>query len=310
MCPSRNLIARSFLTFAIAASAQTPQADGGGSDSQTPLQPALFAPGVVSTDQQESYPTFTPDGNILYFKRSRDRSPESQAYILKSELADGVWSAPETASISGKHSDADPFVSPDGRRLFFTSNRPRAGEQRTDQDIWVAEWMGDRWAEPTHLGPTVNSDKNEYSPIVTGDGTLYFSSSREGGLGSGDLYRCTLEGGAYTRPENLGPQVNSSHGEWNVIVSPDETLMIFEASGRAENHSPAGDLYVSRNEAGEWTPAVHLRSLSSEGSDLSPRFSLDGRYLFFASNRPPRPGSLDVYRVELDEVLQALEGRD
>lgn len=295
-------------TLALLATAQTStrRDESEGAIPPASVMPTLFAPGVISSGMAESFPTVTPDGLILYFKRARDRSPETRSYIMTSHHVNDVWSEPEVAEFSGEYSDADPFVSVDGRQLFFTSDRPIGDETPSSRDIWVVERTTDRWSEPIHLGPVVNSDKDEYSPIVTANGTLYFGSNREGGLGSGDLYRSKLIDGQYTEPENLGPQVNSANGEWNLIVSPDETLMIFEASGRAGNISPPGDLYLSRNEGGEWSAASHLGPLNTERSELSPRFSPDLRFLFFASNRSPQPDNLDIYHIEFQPLLAAL----
>src|SRR5689334_7546162 len=104
-------------------------------DAAQPMQPALFAPGVISTADMELNAAFTPDGRTLYFTK---RTPKAQFWtILVSSLKGSRWSTPRVAEFSGQYADFDPFVSPDGSQLFFNSNRPAPGKTKNDFDIWV-----------------------------------------------------------------------------------------------------------------------------------------------------------------------------
>jgi len=187
-----------------------------------PPEITIFAPGVVSTPGAAEYlPTFSPDGKTVYFARSAGFDLESRRTIYVSRLVDGAWAAPEIAPFSGKDSDTDPFLSPDGMSLYFASTRPVNGSPRRDMELWVVVRRDGAWSEPRHLGPSINSATPENSPVVTRDGSLYFRSSRAGGLGQGDLYRATPAGDGYAEPVNIGPPVNSPLGEWNLLVEPD-----------------------------------------------------------------------------------------
>jgi hypothetical protein len=107
--------------------------------SSNPLpEPAVFAPGVISTGDYETHPAFTPDGKTDYFLKN---TPTFSFWtILKSHFAYGKWNTPEVAPFSGQYSDADPFITADGSKLFFISNRPlKAGEKAKDLDNWVME---------------------------------------------------------------------------------------------------------------------------------------------------------------------------
>ena len=139
--------------------------------------PILFAPGVISTGDIEFAPAFEPDMKTVYFVKG---SPGAKRvmWILVSRLRDGKWSTPEIAPFSGQYSDIDPTVSPDGRKLFFASNRPSEGTApRKDFDIWVVEKTEGGWSAPRNLGAPVNSAGSETTTSVTSDGTLYFASS-------------------------------------------------------------------------------------------------------------------------------------
>jgi WD40-like Beta Propeller Repeat len=88
------------------------------------LEPALFGEGVVSTGEYESHPAFTPEGRTLYFVRSTPEFTNWTIYVA--EYVDGRWSAPKVAPFSGKHRDADPFITADGKQLYFISDRSTA----------------------------------------------------------------------------------------------------------------------------------------------------------------------------------------
>lgn len=95
----------------------------------TPVMPAeIFGAGTISTAAPEFAASLTADGSTIYFNRiSEDRS---EILILTAHrLGDGSWSPAEKVPFTGVHRDVDPFITADGRRLFFSSNRPAPGEE-------------------------------------------------------------------------------------------------------------------------------------------------------------------------------------
>src|SRR5262245_27526447 len=105
----------------------------------TNTQPSLFAEGVISTGEMELNAAFTPDGKTIYFTK---RTPRPLLWVIVvSHFRGGKWSPPEVAEFSGQYSDFDPFISPDGKKLYFCSNRPVDGQPRQDFDIWAVENM-------------------------------------------------------------------------------------------------------------------------------------------------------------------------
>jgi len=261
---------------------------------QTPT-PRPFTPWSEPGQPLFAGATFSPDGQTVYFTRYSAFEVDAVKTILVSHRLREGWSKPEPAPFSGPWSDTTPFVSPDGMRLYFASNRPVDGRTKDDFDIWFVERTNNEWGAPRHES-AVASPANELSPAVTARGVLYFCSWREeGGLGLGDLWRADPLGEGHGSPRNLGSPVNGPTGEWGVSVSPDERLLIFESSGRTEGLSESGDLYVSRNDGLGWSPPKHLAGpINTAASELSPRFSPDGRTLYFASNRR---GRLEMWGV-------------
>jgi hypothetical protein len=270
-------------------------------------EPRIFAPGIVSTTDDEFGGAFTKDGRTVYFNRSVLRH---YLYVIcESHFVDGKWTKPEVAPFSGLYRDSDPVISPDGERLFFVSDRPVNGKPKTDFDIWSVSRKGEGWGEPVHLDAPVNGDSGEYFASAAANGTLYFSSDRAGGKGGLDIYRSRLVDGKYTEPENLGDAVNTPGWELDCLIAPDESFLIIGAIGRPDSLG-LYDLYVSYNRDGAWTPAKSLGpKINTSARDYSPRLSPDGRYLFFTSEKDfaTNPLKKPLTYDELERGLRSLQ---
>ena len=325
---SRVAVVKVALVFALATSAGLLAASPGaapGKSGRLPYavegalaEPAIFADGVVSTGAFETHPAFTPDGRTLYFVRSTPQFTDWKIYV--SRFADGRWSKPEMAPFSGKYRDADPYVTADGKQLYFISDRPVDGKPKEDMDIWVMSRKGDGWGEPRNLGAPVNSAGSEWLPRPAASGALYFGSDRPGGQGHTDLYRAPRDGDRFGPPENLGAVVNSDADEYEPCIAPDESFLVFMADGRPDS-AGGGDLYITYRKDGAWTPPKNLGpAINRRALDIAPWLSPDGKYFFFASGRRDpaipqgerpdrsRNGLGDIYQIDLD-ALHALAGR-
>ena len=171
------LLAAVVSSWAAAGFAQT------AAGTATKPQPQLLAPGVISTGDVEFGPALEPDGKTLYFCKGSPGMKRAM-WILVSRLRDGAWTTPEIAPFSGRYTDIDPTLSPDGKKLFFASTRPLegSGAEPKDFDIWVVEKTDRGWGEPRNLGAPVNSKGAESTTSVTADGTLYFASAGRFGV--------------------------------------------------------------------------------------------------------------------------------
>jgi DNA-binding beta-propeller fold protein YncE len=186
----------------------------------------------------------------------------------------------EALEIAGAAEISDPWYDRESGRLFFVSRGPGPAGPKSDRDIFVSHFSDGAWSDAERLDAPVNLDSDEYSPVLRGN-KLYFASAREG---QGDLYVIDLETESAT-PQRLPPALNSHGGEWNLWVSENEAVVIFEASSRAANQSASGDLYLSaRDRKGRWRPAVPLARLNRKGSELNAR--VIGQDLLFARQSP------------------------
>lgn len=260
-------------------------------DSDQPMpQPVMFGEGVVSTAEDDLNAAFSPDGKFVFFTRNFPRN--RLGVILFSEYKNKKWSAPQIAPFSGQATDYDPFFSADGSKIFYCSNRGADGKAKADFDIWYVEKTSNgNWSEPKSAGAPVNSPTDEFYPSVAADGTLYFSSNRQGGKGSYDIYRSRFVDGKFTEIENLGEGVNTPGVELDNYISPDQKFLVFAANGRKDDlGGGSGDLYISLNKNGTFTAARNLGApINSPAREYCPIGSPNGKYFFFSSFR----GNLD-----------------
>ena len=243
-------------------------------DSNAKVTP--FAPGIVSTSNDEGAASFTPDGTTVYFTMGGVSST-----ICYSKEINGRWGTPAVASFSGRWNDMDAFVSPDGRRIFFSSDRPLPGtpadKANKHHDLWVVEDTGGgNWGEPHHLEGGINTGiGNDYAPSVGSDGTLYWCSrNREGNKGM-QTYFSTWLGDQYDRPKLLS--IPGASEVQDPFIAANGKYLVF-LNGQ--------DLFVSLRGPEDWLPATKIGPPVSIGDYLnSPYVSRDGKTLYFTSGR-------------------------
>lgn len=252
--------------------------------------PRSFEVGVITTDGDEYGPALTPDGRTMYLVRRIERGRVE--YIYASQFSRGKWSPPRVTGFSGQWFDKEPFVSVDGKRIYFASNRPWVkGNPPRDVDIWFVEKKFRGWSEARRVD-FINSDSTDSYPSATADGTIYFASNRPDGHGDYDIYRSRIVNGKYTEAENLGNAINTAGPEADPYIAPDESYMIF--SSVREGGYGESDLYISYQRAGKWSPPEILpTTVNSREWEFTPLVSPDGRYLFFSR------GWGDIFQIDV-----------
>ncbi len=256
--------------------------------------PQIFAPGVISlANRFETYPTFSPDGKEMFF--SVVNAGWTTGKIFHTQELNGSWTVPEVADFSNNnYVNWESFISPDGNRQFFTSkNRPPS----TSDDIWMIERISDTaWTTPVRLNSPVYSNSTDGSACVTNNGTIYFTSLRGGGYGGSIIYRAKFIDSAYSQVENLGNIIQTTSGEAEPFMAPDESYLIFISEYRAVGHG-GYDLWICfRNIDSSWTVPVNMGpSINTANDEYGPRVTTDGRYLFFT--RENRGITMDIYWV-------------
>lgn len=260
--------------------------------------PELF----LATNLAERDTAWSPDGKQLFYSLyERQRG----TIVTRAENPDG-WSDPEFAAFSGEYSELEPFITHDGAWLYFVSKRPRPGETEPGEwDIWRIPRTADGLGEPEILPAPVNDEHKEFYPSLTTSGDLYFTSDRPGGLGGEDIWRARWTGDGWAEPENLGPSVNSPGPEFNSLIAPDGSWLIFGSV--REGDVGGGDLHIAfRGPDGDFLPSMNMgEPLNSSALDYCPALSPDGSILFFTSSRVPED---DPDPTSLDELEALVNG--
>jgi hypothetical protein len=292
-----------------------------------PASPEIFAGNIVSTSFSERDFALSPDGTEIFYTLQSAQGVFQTILYMKKDRG-GKWTKPEVAPFAGKFTDLEPAFSADGKKLFFSSNRPLNGTETKDFDIWVVEKKNDKWGEAQNIGSPVNTSLDEFYPSVSKNGNLYFTAAYKNAVGREDIWLSKWENGKYSEAISLDTAVNSKLYEFNAFVAPDESFIIFTSYGRKDDMG-RGDLYISlKNAAGEWLPAKNIALLNSDRLDYCPFVSPDKKILFFTSERnnlkktytdkavtldeltksftSPQNGSADIYWISFDKVLESI----
>ena len=173
------------------------------------------------------------DGKILFFTACDREDGFGRCDIYVSFLGAQGWSLAQNIgpSVNSPHWESQPSISPDGKDLYFVSNRP-GGQGK--MDIWKSTLTPQGiFGEPINLGKTINTADDEMSPFIhTDNQTLYFASKGHVGMGDFDLFlsRRTHALEKWANPENLGYPINTHEVENSLIVASDGLTAYFASN--------------------------------------------------------------------------------
>jgi hypothetical protein len=248
-------------------------------------RPEVFAP-TLSAGRDAGFvtnPVFAPDFRHFVFTAVDNRNPQRvQAALFVSRCRDGVWSAPRPAAALN-HVDftsSEAQFSPDGRWLYFSSNRP-PGARPWIVKVFRARLNADDFGAPELVDVPAPEKAGLFYPRFDAAGALLLTSDGLPGARRGDIWRAAPgKNGGYTTPIRFPGDINSDAEDWDLVEHPDGTLRIW-ASGR-----PGGagriDLWYSRRRGdGAWSAAKNLARLNTDAVETAPAFGPDGKALFF-----------------------------
>jgi outer membrane protein OmpA-like peptidoglycan-associated protein len=178
-------------------------------------KPSLLTPNINTPKYLESTASITPDGKTIYFASDRLNGHGGMDIYKTTMLPNGSWSNPVNLGpeVNTKNNEDAPFIHPDQKTLFFTSDGPNSMGGR---DIFMTRLVNDKWTSPENMGYPVNTTANDNYFTLIADGTrAYFSSDRKGGMGGQDIYYIDMPAESGNIPLTMikGKILNSETGK-------------------------------------------------------------------------------------------------
>ncbi|MEE9431732.1 MAG: hypothetical protein V3V16_11865 [Melioribacteraceae bacterium] len=232
--------------------------------------------------------TILSNGSEAYFTV---QSPlEEISIIVNIKKKKGIWSEPKILKFSGNFRDIEPFLSPNGLKLYFASNRPISTQTKEpkDFDIWFVERknINTDWSKPINMGLPINTERNEFYPSVANNNNLYFTSDLSSSKGKDDIFFSRWHNNFYSTPVSLSDSINTTGYEFNSYIAPDESFIIFSGYNRKDGLG-SGDLYISyKNQNETWSTSKNLgNDINSKYMDYCPFIDITSSTLYFTSKR-------------------------
>lgn len=252
----------------------------------------LFAPNIVSLKNvKEKSLAISPAGDEVFFSGGKSW-PESK--IMHVKKINNRWSEPQVADFSVDCFATEPAFSPDGKYLFFSSNR---GETDIRQYcIWRMERIGTGWGHPQKIIDIPDPNIWEFHPTVAKNGSIYFcywDAQKQFGY----IYKSEYSGGVYAEPKKIDVSFNTQISDTDPFIDPDEKYIITSSTG--QNGKGGYDVYISCKKGnGSWSFPVNLGNrFNTSGDEDSFDISPDGRFVFIYKQN-------DIYWTETKGVIE------
>ena len=262
---------------------------------------------TINSDFEEGTPAFSSDYREIYFTRCEAGKRERKGCeIMYSKRTGDAWSDPKNLGIlPDSVVAAHPALSSDGLTLYFVSDIAGGFGKK---DIWKSTRTkeGDTWSKPVNLGPDINTPGDELFSYCREDGTLYFASDGQIGMGGLDIFSAKPQPDGSWVIKNLKPPINSFADDFGIAFENQEERGIFSTTRKGKGND---DLYsfelpplkfnvtglVKDEKSGTAIPGSLVQLIASDGSNLQAetgnsgdfKFALKAAvdYIFLASKR-------------------------
>jgi len=247
------------------------------------------------------------DFGLIYFTSSRDdaagnktHGATGQSYtdIFESRIdKKSKWSTPVPVGvINTEFEEGTPSFSSDYKELYFT--RCESGKrERKGCEIMYSTKTGDSWSDPKNIGILPDSVVAAHPALSPDGSTLYFVSDIAGGFGKKDIWKVTRpQGGAWSKPVNLGPDINTPGDELFPYVREDGTLY-FSSDGLIGMGGL--DIFKAKPQPdGSWVVQNMKSPVNSFADDFGIAFENGNEKGIFSSTRKGK-GNDELYSFEL-----------
>lgn len=248
---------------------------------------------------QSSFGAFLTNESELYFTSTKNTSkktdkwteqPYLDIYKAKRDINGKFSEAESVSELNTPYHDGPVTISNDGKTMFFARDGHSEGSYQKsksgnikigEQGIYKATKEGEKWVNIEAL--PINSVKYSVTnPSLSSDGkTLYFASNMPGGMGESDIWKVSILGNTYGKPENLGARVNTA-GKENFPFITDDEVLYFASMGK----QGFGGLDIYKIDLKTNEEAINVgKPVNSEKDDFSFSFNKKANIGFFSSNR-------------------------
>ncbi len=248
------------------------------------------------------FPVLTIDNQTMVYTRRNGTGIQFDEDIVIASKENNEWSAASgiAPTINTQYNEGACSISADGRTLIFTSCEGRRSFGSCDLYYTIRE--GDEWGKPKNLGKTVNSSSWDSQPSLSADGkTLYFVSNRPGGYGKRDIWVTRQKDGEWTKPENLGPAINTNQDEATPFIHFNGKSLFFASQG----HIGLGgfDIYVSERMSDHWSVPYNLGYPTNDFEDQSGLFiTADGKTAYYTDESVGR-SEIFSFKIQTDTLI-------
>ncbi len=249
------------------------------------LIPEVFAPGIVSINGRfEGAISFSPDLDEIYFGAN---NKDKETHIYFSKLEGNKWTPIKKANFTKGKKDEEihPFVSPNGKRIYFTA----LNSDLSDTRIWYVNRLENSWSNAIKLDSPINDDQ-VFFPNQAKNGDLYYFN-----LSKMKTYYASDNNGNF--PEVKKVDIEIGH---HAFISPSQDYLLVTAQNKEDESIKDNDIYVYfKGQDGRWTKPINLgNAVNSNFDEKNPSITPDGKYLFFGrAERNGKIGLANVYWV-------------
>jgi hypothetical protein len=231
--------------------------------------------------------------NIFITKIDSLGQPLLDLYYVRKKEND-KWGIPELLGkeFTGNFHKGPMTFNKKGTVIYFTKND--AGSA----GIFTATFNGKNWDK---LTPFIYNESNTRvaHPCLSADGKkLFFVSDKRGGYGGFDIYMCSLVHNQWSKPKNLGPEINSGNDELYPYYHSNGKL--YFASKRP--NGPGGlDIYYSKEINGKWITPILLESpINTPQNDFAFYSDSTDRHGYISSDRNNHQGLTDIFEFTMN----------
>ncbi|MFH0777498.1 MAG: hypothetical protein V2A71_02595 [Candidatus Eisenbacteria bacterium] len=207
---------------------------------------------------------------------------------MVSKLREGVWTKPAIVPFVENQLSFEPLVTPDGKKLYFSSGKPIPGQTGPPMNILYVEREGDEWGAPKNPGAPFNPAQTMYVSSTL-DGTIYTTDISEG-PGTECIAVLRRVEGKYQKLERLGAPINAGAQNMYPFIAPDGSYLLFAARRPSEKINSVLFIAFKKPDA-SWSEPLAI----DVGMKASlPFVTHDGKFLFFTGGEQ---GKSDIYWV-------------